>query len=117
MSRVSYSSTVSSLMYVLVCTRPNIAHAVGVVSSYMNNTCKEHWEEVKWIIMYLRSIATHALCFEGLDIVLHGYVDSDMAGDKDNRRNTTWYVFTVGGTKVSWILKLQKVVALSIIEE
>jgi hypothetical protein len=36
-----------------------------------------------------------------------------MAGDKDSRRSTTGYVFTVGGTTISWILKLQKVVALS----
>jgi hypothetical protein len=39
-----------------------------------------------------------------------------MAGDKDSRRSTTWYVFTIGGTTVSWISKLQKVVALSTIE-
>jgi hypothetical protein len=39
-----------------------------------------------------------------------------MAGDKDSRRSTTGYVFTVGGTIVSWILKLQKVVALSTTE-
>jgi hypothetical protein len=45
-----------------------------------------------------------------------GYVDSDMAGDKDSRRSTTRYVFTIGGTTVSWILKLQKVVSLSTIE-
>jgi hypothetical protein len=64
----------------------------------------------------LKGIATHALCFGGLDIVLRGYVDSDMAGDKDSRRSTTWYVFTIFGTSVSWILKLQKVVALSTIE-
>ena len=31
----------------------------------------------------------------------------------DSRRSTTWYVFTIGGTTVSWILKLQKVVSLS----
>ena len=36
-----------------------------------------------------------------------------MAGDKDSRRSTTWYVFIVGGITVSWILKLQKVVVLS----
>jgi hypothetical protein len=39
-----------------------------------------------------------------------------MAGDKDTRRSTTGYVFTIGGTTVSWISKLQKVVALSTIE-
>jgi hypothetical protein len=56
--------------------------------------------------MYLRGTATHALCFGDSDIVLQGYVDSDMEGDKDSRRSTTWYVFTIGGTTVSWILKL-----------
>jgi hypothetical protein len=39
-----------------------------------------------------------------------------MAGDKDSRRSTTRYVFTIGGTAVSWILKFQKVVALSTTE-
>jgi hypothetical protein len=42
MSRVPYSSAVGSLMYAMVCTRPDIAHAVGVVSRYMNNPGKEH---------------------------------------------------------------------------
>jgi hypothetical protein len=40
MSRVPYSSAVGSLMYVMVCTRPYIAHAVGVVRRYMNNLGK-----------------------------------------------------------------------------
>jgi ATP-binding cassette subfamily B (MDR/TAP) protein 1 len=37
MSKVPYASTVGSLMYAMVCTRAHIAHAVGVVSRYMNN--------------------------------------------------------------------------------
>jgi hypothetical protein len=96
-------------MYAMVCTRPNIANVVGVVSRYMNNLGKEHWEAIKWILKYLRGTTTHALCFEGSYIVLQGYVDSYMEGDKHNRRGTSGYVFTVGGTIVSWILKLQKV--------
>jgi hypothetical protein len=55
MSRVPYSSAVGSLMYAMVCTRPDIAHAVGVVSMYMNNPGKEHWEEVTCILRYLRN--------------------------------------------------------------
>jgi hypothetical protein len=51
--------------------------------------------------MYLRGTATHALCFEGSDIVLQGYVDSYMVGDKDSRRSTTGYVFNIGGTLIS----------------
>jgi hypothetical protein len=47
MSKVPYSSTVGSLMYVMVCRRPDIAHKMGVVRRYMDNLGKEHWEEVK----------------------------------------------------------------------
>jgi hypothetical protein len=54
----------------MVCTRPDIAHAVGVVRRYMNNPGKEHWEEVKWILRYLRGTSTHALCFGGSNTVL-----------------------------------------------
>jgi hypothetical protein len=113
MSRVPYSSTVGSLMYAMVFTRPDIAHAVGVASRYINNLGKEHWEAVKWILRYLRGTTTHALCFGGSDTFLQGYVDSDPAGDKDSRRSTTGHAFTIGGTTISWISKLQKVVALS----
>jgi hypothetical protein len=89
---------------------------VGVVSGYMNNLGKEHWEAVKWILRYLRGTDNHALCFGGSKTVLQGYVDSDMAVDKDNRSSTIGYVFTIGGTTVSWISKLQKVVSLSTTE-
>jgi hypothetical protein len=107
---------VFSHWFLTLCTRLDIAHAVGVVRRYMNNSGKEHWEAVKWFLRYLRGISTHALCFLCLYIVLQGYVDSDMASDKDSRRITIEYVFTIGGTTISWISKLQKVVALSTIE-
>ena len=103
-------------MYAMVCTRPDIAHAVGVVSRYMNNPGKEHWMAVKWILRYLKGTINQALFFGGSNISLQGYVDADMAGDKDNRRSTTGYVFTVGGTTVSWVSKIQSVVALSTTE-
>ncbi|KAE8722570.1 Peptidyl-prolyl cis-trans isomerase FKBP62 [Hibiscus syriacus] len=41
--RVSYASAVRSLMFTMICTRPDIAQAVGVVSRYMANPGKEHW--------------------------------------------------------------------------
>ena len=65
MSRVPYSSVVDRLMYEMVCTRPDIAHVVGVVRRYMNNPGKEHWEAVKWILRYLRGTSTDALCLAG----------------------------------------------------
>jgi hypothetical protein len=100
-SRVPYSSIVGSLMYAMVFTRLDIAHAVGIVSRYMKNRGKEHWEEVKWILRYLKGTTTHALCFRVSNIFLQGYVESYMEGDKDSRRITTGYIFTVGGIAVS----------------
>ena len=92
---------------------PWCAHAVGVVSKYLNNIGKENWKALQWILRYLRGTTSHALCFGGPNIVLQGYIDADMAGDQDNRRITIWYVFIMDGTTVSWISKLQQVVALS----
>ena len=70
MSKVPYASTVGSLMYAMVYTRLDIAHAVGVVSRYMNNPEKEHWMAVKWILRYLRGTTNQALCFGGSNISL-----------------------------------------------
>ncbi|GKV43027.1 hypothetical protein SLEP1_g50368 [Rubroshorea leprosula] len=53
MARVPHASAVGSLMYAMVCTRPDISHAVSVVSRYMTNPSKGHWEAVKWILQYL----------------------------------------------------------------
>ncbi|KAE8702578.1 Cyclin-L1-1 [Hibiscus syriacus] len=47
MSRVPYASAVGSLMFAMICTRPDIAQAVGVVSRYMANLDKEHWNTTK----------------------------------------------------------------------
>ncbi|GJU54951.1 putative RNA-directed DNA polymerase, partial [Tanacetum coccineum] len=46
--------SVGSVMYAMVCTRPNIAHAVGVVSRFMSNPRREHWEAIKWLLRYLK---------------------------------------------------------------
>ncbi|RVW22487.1 Retrovirus-related Pol polyprotein from transposon TNT 1-94 [Vitis vinifera] len=47
MRRVTYASIVGSLMYVMVCTRPDIAYAIGVVSHFVSNPGRLHWEAVK----------------------------------------------------------------------
>ena len=42
MEHVPYASTIGSIMYAMVCTRPDIAHVVGVVSKYISNPGKQH---------------------------------------------------------------------------
>src|SRR6202034_1808807 len=110
-----------SLMYVMVCTRPDISHAVGVLSRIMSKPRKEHWTAVKRVFRYLRGTSDYGLCYQGrlgLDKVLdiHGFVDADWAGDLDQRRSTSGYVFNLFGGAVSWMSKKQSIVALSTIE-
>ena len=47
---------------------------------------------------------------------IRGYVDADYAGDLDDRRSTTCYVFTLGGGPICWKSMIQSLVALSTIE-
>uniref|UniRef100_A0A2N9FPX7 Integrase catalytic domain-containing protein n=1 Tax=Fagus sylvatica TaxID=28930 RepID=A0A2N9FPX7_FAGSY len=116
MASIPYSSAVGSLMYAMVCTRPDIAHAVGVVSRFMVNPSKEHWEAVKWIFRYLRGSSKSCLSFGSSKPVLEGYTDADMTGDLDGRKSTSGFLFTFAGGAVSWQSKLQKCVALSTTE-
>ena len=53
MAHVPYDSAVGCLMYVMVCTRPDIAHAMGVLRRYMMTPEKEHWTTIKWVFKYL----------------------------------------------------------------
>ena len=50
MNKFPYASTVGSLMYAMVCTKLDIAHSVRVVSRFLSNLGKQHWEAVKWIL-------------------------------------------------------------------
>ena len=112
MRNTPYASAIGSIMYAMICTRPDIAHAVGVVSRFMSNPGKQHWEAVKWILRYLRGTTDRVLCFGSNELALTGFVDADLAGsDLDERRSTSGYVFTYGGTVVSWTSRLQKIVA------
>ena len=64
MAKVPYASAIGSLVYAMVCTRLDTAHGMAVVSRYMSNLGKQHWEAVKWILRYLRVTAGLALCFK-----------------------------------------------------
>src|SRR4051812_49187032 len=97
MSSVPYSSTVGSIMYATVCTRPDISHAVSVVSRYMAYPERQHWKAVKWILRYLQGTADMGLIFDKkkMENSIIGFVDSDYAGGLDKRRSLTGYLFTL----------------------
>lgn len=116
MARVPYASAVGSLMYAMVCTRPDLAQAVSVVSRYMGQPGKEHWQAVKRIFRYLKGTSDVGLIYGSDTCILAGYSDSGYAADLDARRSITGYAFTVGSSLVSWRATLQPTVALSTTE-
>ena len=119
MVQVPYSSAVGSIMYAMVCTRPDISQAVSVVSRYMAHPGKVHWQAVKWILRYLRGTTDVGLVFDrncGTGTSVIGFVDSDYAGDLDKRKFLTGYVFTLSSSAINWRATLQLTVALSTTE-
>lgn len=123
MSHITYSNAVGNLMYAMICTRPDLAHAISVVSRFMHNPSKEHWNAVKWILRYLKGTSHFGLLFDKnsvkeIDVMgfVEGFVDSDFAGDLDKRRSISGYVFSLCGSAVSWRASLQSVTALSTTE-
>ncbi|MCO5562737.1 hypothetical protein L7F22_016369 [Adiantum nelumboides] len=116
MEKILYASTVGSLMYALIATRPDIAFAVGVVSRYMSNPGKKHWEAVKGILRYLKATKNMCICYGSQELSVMGYTDSDYAGDLDNKRSTSGYVFIMAEGVVSWRSRLQTCVTQSTTE-
>jgi hypothetical protein len=123
MSKVPYASAVGCLMYAMVCTRPDLAHAVSTVSKYMAskymaNPGKQHWNAVKWIFRYLKGTTDYGITFvrQKSDLSVVGYVDADYAGDLDDKRSTTGYVFTLAGGPICWKSMIQSTVAMSTTE-
>ncbi|KAL0558823.1 hypothetical protein IC582_003405 [Cucumis melo] len=79
----------------------------------MGNPSREHWNIVKRILRYIKGSIDVALCYEGTDFTVRGYVDFDYAGYLDKSKFTTGYVFTLANGVVNWVSKLQSVVAMS----
>ena len=88
MANVPYTLVVGSLIYTMVCTKPDITHTVGVVSGYLSNPCKEHWNVVKWILRYLKFTSKMSLCFGTEKSELIAYTYADMVGDVVSRKST-----------------------------
>jgi hypothetical protein len=111
-----YAELVGSLLYLSVCTRPDIAQAVGALSRFMSQPTMQHWLAAKGVLRYLRGTIYTGIIYGRVAAPLVGYCDADFAGDLDTRRSTTGYVFMLNGGAISWSSRRQPTVAVSTAE-
>ncbi|WZZ37877.1 hypothetical protein YC2023_034136 [Brassica napus] len=111
-----FKQLVGSLRY-LTATRPDLMFSVNLVSRYMEEPNEEHLLAAKRILRYVQGTSSFGIRYKrGEEQELVGYVDSDYAGDLDDRKSTSGYVFMLGGGAVSWASKKQPIVTLSTTE-
>uniref|UniRef100_A0A2N9FKW8 Integrase catalytic domain-containing protein n=1 Tax=Fagus sylvatica TaxID=28930 RepID=A0A2N9FKW8_FAGSY len=108
-----YRQLVGSLVYLTV-TRPDIAHAVHLVSQFLSAPHSTHYAAVIHILRYIKGTMFHGLHFSAHSTLdLCAYSDADWAGDPTDRRSTTGFCFFLGDSLISWRSKKQHIVSRS----
>ncbi|RVW26496.1 Retrovirus-related Pol polyprotein from transposon TNT 1-94 [Vitis vinifera] len=115
-SQVEYSRVIGSLMYLMICTRPDIAYAVSKLSRYTSNPEAKHWQGIIRVLKYLRFTRDYGLHYTRYLAVLEGYSDANWISNVKDSKSHSGYVFTLGGAAVSWKSSKQTVIARSTME-
>ncbi|XP_070031802.1 uncharacterized mitochondrial protein AtMg00810-like [Nicotiana tomentosiformis] len=111
-----FKSLVGSLRY-LICNRPDIFFAVGVISHFMEAPNSTHLKVSRKILRYLKGTINFGLFYSSSsDFNPVRFCDSDYAGDIDDRKGTTVFVFFLDNSVISWSSKKQSIVTLSTCE-
>ena len=117
MDKIPYASAIGSIMYAMVCTRPDVSYALSATSRYQANPGESHWTAVKSILKYLRRTKDMFLVYGGEDeLFVKGYIDASFQTDRDNFRSQSGYVFILNGGAVSWKSSKQEMLADSTTE-
>lgn len=116
MADVPYLEALGSLLYLAMCTRPDIAFAVSELAKFASNPGFVHWTGVKRIMRYLRGTLDYGLSYGTSIHGLYGSVDSSYARCLDTRRSRYGGILMLNDGPVDWKSKLQSIVALSSME-
>ncbi len=112
----AYQWALGSLMYPMLATQPDLTYTIAALGRHATNPGPNHQHALDCIFRYLWATADHQLvlgCNTTSVPTLLGYADSDWASDVNDHKSTSGYVFTLGGSAISWSSKKQPTVALS----
>ncbi|CAI5474552.1 unnamed protein product [Closterium sp. Yama58-4] len=100
-----YPELVGCLMYLMTCTRPDLAYPLSILARYVapGRHRKEHMDAAKRVLRYLCSTSGMGLVLGGRDrVVLTGHSDASWADDQATQRSSQGYTFSLGSGSVSW---------------
>lgn len=102
-----FRSTIGGVMYVAVCTRPDIAFATSVLGRKINASARLHLFFARILVIYLLSTKELALFFRSssYSVPLTAYRDSCWAGCRDSRKSTLGIFVTANGAAICWSSK------------
>lgn len=113
LSDYPFRELIGALLYLSVCTRPDICFTVNWLSQFNNCYEKCHWIALKRVLRYLRGTSDLGLKFQKTKSPLRGYVDADWANCVVDRKSYTGFVFILGNAAITWEARKQRTVALS----
>ena len=117
MKVIPYASAIGSIMYAMLCTRPDVCLAISLAGRYQSNPGGDHWIAVTNILKYPKRTKDMFHIYGGdKELVVNGYVDASFDTDLDDSKSQTGYIFILNGGAVSWCSSKQSVVAGSTCE-
>lgn len=120
MSNIPYRSLVGGLLYAAIGSRPDISHAVNVLTTYQLNPGIKHWIAAKQVLRYLKGTLDYELKYKAgthyssLDIT--SISDADWANDRADRKSISGYVVYVNHSPITWSSRKQSCVSQSTAE-
>ncbi|CAI6002903.1 unnamed protein product [Closterium sp. NIES-64] len=100
-----YPELVGCLMYLMTCTRPDLAYPLSILARYVapGRHRPEHMAAAKRVLRYLCSTSGMGLVLGGRSpVVLTGHADASLADDQATQRSSQGYTFSLGSGSVSW---------------
>ena len=88
-------------MYLMSCTRLDIAYTVSRLSRYTSNPNVDHWKVIVRVLRYLQYTRNYGLHYTIYLAVLEGYSDANWISDMKDSKSTSGYLFTLVGVVVS----------------
>ncbi|XP_059315473.1 uncharacterized mitochondrial protein AtMg00810-like [Lycium ferocissimum] len=108
-----YKSVVGSLQY-LCLTRPDISHAVNLVSQFMQAPNTEHFQAVKRILRYVRGTSNYGLrLLARSPLRLYGFSDARLGRLCNNKEVNHSYSIYLGANCISWASRKQRTLSRS----